>query len=44
MGPGINYFIELGAVGTGAKADKLPTNPIYSNGFLMSVGFRFHVR
>lgn len=44
MGPGINYFIELGAVGTGAKADKLPSNPIYSNGFLINVGFRFHFR
>ena len=35
-----NYFIEIGGVGTGATADKVPTNPIYSNGLLISVGFR----
>ena len=43
MSKNINYYIELGGVGTGAKADKLPANPIYSNGFLISVGFRFHL-
>lgn len=36
----MNYFIELGGVGTGAKADKLAFNPIYSNGFSMSTGLR----
>jgi len=36
-----NYFIELGATGTGAVADKVAGNPIYSNGFLINVGFRF---
>ena len=40
MTPGHNYFIEIGGVGTGAKADKIPTNPIYSNGLMLSVGFR----
>ncbi len=35
-----NYFIELGGIGTGAKADKLPFQPIYSNGFSISTGFR----
>ncbi|MEQ8909889.1 MAG: hypothetical protein RIC95_11890 [Vicingaceae bacterium] len=35
-----SYFIEAGGVGSGAKADKLPTEPIYSNGFLINVGFR----
>ena len=38
------YFIELGGVGTGATADKIPSNPIYSNGFLISTGTRFHIR
>lgn len=38
------YFIELGAVGTGANADRVPGNPIYSNGFLISVGLRFYHR
>ena len=44
MSKNFNYFIELGGVGTGAKADKLPANPIYSNGFLISVGFRFQIK
>ena len=38
------YFIELGGVGTGATADKVLSNPIYSNGFLISTGFRFHIK
>lgn len=37
---GFNYFIEIGAVGTGATADKLPYKPIYSNGLTISTGFR----
>jgi hypothetical protein len=36
-----SYFIELGGIGTGAVADKIATNPLYANGFLISVGFRF---
>lgn len=43
MSPGSNYFIEIGAAGTGAKADKLPNSPIYSNGMTISTGFRFHL-
>lgn len=39
----INYFIEIGGVGTGAVADKLPSSPIYSNGLLISTGFRVHL-
>ena len=38
-----NYFIELGGVGTGANASNVPTSPIYSNGFLTSVGFRYQL-
>ena len=41
--PHFNYFIELGGVGTGAQADKLGTEPIYSNGFLVNVGFRYQI-
>lgn len=37
---GFNYFIEMGGVGTGATADKLPYQPIYSNGLSLSTGFR----
>lgn len=35
-----NYFIEIGAVGTGAQADQVFGNPIYSNGLTISTGFR----
>ncbi len=38
-----NYFIEIGGVGTGATADKVPTRPIYSNGLLINAGFRFQL-
>lgn len=38
-----SYFIELGGVGTGARANLTPARPIYSNGFLISTGFRFHL-
>jgi len=37
-----NYFIELGGVGTSATADKVVNQPIYSNGFLILVGFRIN--
>jgi hypothetical protein len=37
-----SYFLELGGVGTGATADKLMNKPIYSNGFLIHVGYNFH--
>ncbi|MEZ4805583.1 MAG: hypothetical protein R2852_08905 [Bacteroidia bacterium] len=39
-----NYFIEIGAVGTGAKADKVSTKPIYSNGLTVSTGVRFYLK
>ena len=39
----VSYFIELGGMGTGAKADKVPGKPIYSNGFSASVGCRFYL-
>ncbi|MGB0176785.1 MAG: hypothetical protein ACPF9D_06450, partial [Owenweeksia sp.] len=38
-----NYFIEIGGSGTGGRADKIAANPIYSNGFTINVGFRFHL-
>ncbi len=34
------YFIELGGIGIDARADKLPLEPIYSNGFLINVGYK----
>ena len=42
--PRFNYFIEIGGIGTGAKADKIAGAPIYSNGLLISVGFRGHFK
>ena len=39
-----NYFIELGGIGTGANADKLPAKPIYSNGLLLNFGYRINFK
>jgi hypothetical protein len=36
----MNYFIEIGGIGTGAVADKVPAKPIYSNGLTITAGFR----
>lgn len=36
-----NYFIEIGGLGSGAVADKIPKKPIYANGLLINAGFRF---
>lgn len=39
--PQNNYFIEIGGVGTGARADKVLEQPIYSNGLLITAGYRY---
>jgi hypothetical protein len=36
-------FIEFGGVGTGATANKIVFKPIYSNGFMTNVGFRYYL-
>jgi len=36
----VNYFIEIGGIGSGAKADLIMNQPIYSNGLLISAGVR----
>ena len=36
-----NYFIEIGGIGTGAVADKISGEPIYSSGLIINVGYRF---
>jgi hypothetical protein len=41
MDPASSYFIEIGGAGTGAIADKVPGKPIYSNGLILSVGYRY---
>jgi hypothetical protein len=38
--PRFGYFIELGGVGTSATADKIASQPIYSNGFFTNVGLK----
>ena len=40
----VSYFVELGGLGSGATADKVPGKPIYSNGFLISVGVRGYIK
>jgi hypothetical protein len=37
-----SYYIELGALGTGATGDQLVDSPTFANGFLISVGSRFY--
>ena len=44
MTPNKNYFIEIGGVGTNAKEDKIAFQPIYSNGLLISTGFRLYLK
>lgn len=39
-----NYFVEIGGVGSGAVADNLVNEPIYSNGMILSTGFRFFLK
>jgi len=39
-----NYFIEIGGVGVGATQDKIALQPIYSNGLLISTGFRLQLK
>jgi len=38
-----NYFLEAGG-GGGSVADRLVTRSIYSNGFIIQTGFRFHLK
>lgn len=42
-GRSLNYYIELGANGISANADKLPGKPLYSNGFSSTVGLRYYL-
>ncbi|MBR9860395.1 hypothetical protein GYB22_06535 [bacterium] len=38
----MNYHIEIGGVGSGARAELKDNKPIYSNGLSISAGFRVH--
>lgn len=37
------WFVELGGMGTGAKAHNMANAPIYANGFLIGWGFRYYM-
>ncbi len=36
------YFIELGSVGSGTRAEKIAGKPYYAAGFAAAVGLRYH--
>jgi hypothetical protein len=36
-------FLEFGAMGTGAFADKMVSSPIYANGFTVSWGYKYYL-
>ena len=38
----VSYYVEMGGIGLGARAEKLPAKPGYANGFLLSAGFRLY--
>jgi hypothetical protein len=38
------YYTEMGAIGTGAKAEKITGEPFYLNGFTISVGWRHYLK
>ena len=42
MNAPVSYFIEIGGVGSGARAANLPGQPILLNGFLVQSGLRFY--
>ena len=39
----VSYFIEVGGMGTGARAGKLGGEPIHANGFMTSAGVRWYM-
>lgn len=43
LSPTLVQYLEVGGIGTGARADKLPGNPIYANGLHIGVGMRVHL-
>lgn len=40
--PKFGFLFEIGGAGTGAKAEKVPAKPIYSNGLLTNGGLRVY--
>ena len=42
MNAPVSYFIEIGGVGSGARATNLPGQPILLNGFVLQSGLRFY--
>lgn len=43
LSPSLVQYLEVGGMGTGAKAEKLPGSPIYANGLHIGVGMRYHL-
>lgn len=41
MSENLCYLLEVGGVGIGATADKIPLKPIYSNGLSLAAGVRY---
>lgn len=41
MSPHFCYVLELGGVGSNARAERLAAKPIYANGFMVHAGFRY---
>jgi hypothetical protein len=39
----VSYMMELGGIGTSARADELPGKPLFSTGFLITVGLRWYL-
>jgi len=39
----VSYFVELGGVGTGARADKLAGKPTFGSGFVITTGFHWYL-
>jgi hypothetical protein len=41
--PGFHYFLEVGVAPTRARADLVPGNPFFHNGFFTTMGLRYNL-
>jgi hypothetical protein len=39
----VSYHMELGGIGTNARADKLAGKPLFGGGFVINVGMRWYL-
>ncbi|QNL49635.1 hypothetical protein H8S90_23430 [Olivibacter sp. SDN3] len=42
LAPDFVQYLEIGAMGTGARADRLANSPVYGNGLIIGAGFSHH--